>query len=54
MLVEYAKDDTRQDYVRVTGALAVVTIFLTRIPIASLENLNHRPKLALFVDWAAS
>lgn len=48
MLIEWARDDTRQDYLRVTGALAVVTLFITQIRIGDLQALDHRPKLPLF------
>jgi hypothetical protein len=51
-LIEWARDDTRQDYLRVTGALAVVTLFITQIRIGDLQELDHWPKLALFAGLA--
>jgi hypothetical protein len=40
-LLEYVKDDVRQDYLRVTGALAFAAIFVTHVRIAELQRLNR-------------
>ena len=48
VLIEWARDDARQDYLRVTGALAVVTLFITQIEIGDLQGLDLWPKRALF------
>jgi hypothetical protein len=47
-LIEYYKDDARQIYLRVTGALAIATLFVTQIPIRDLHALSYWPTLALF------
>jgi hypothetical protein len=47
-LLEYVKDDVRQDYLRVTGALAFAAIFVTQVPIAELQRLNRWETFVLF------
>lgn len=47
-LLEYVKDDVRQDYLRVTGALAFAAIFVTQIRIAELQRLNRWETFVLF------
>jgi hypothetical protein len=47
-LLEYVKDDVRQDYLRVTGALAFAAIFVTQIKIGELQRLNRWETFVLF------
>jgi hypothetical protein len=47
-MLEYYKDDARQDYVRVTGTLALAAIFVTQVPIPQLRRLDHLHTLLLF------
>jgi hypothetical protein len=47
-LLEYVKDDVRQDYLRVTGALAFAAIFVTQVRIAELQRLNRWETFVLF------
>jgi hypothetical protein len=45
--LEYARDDSRQVYLRVTAALAVAGLVLTQLPFARLRALEDAPKVAL-------
>jgi hypothetical protein len=47
-LLEYVKDDVRQDYLRITGALAFAAIFVTHLRIAELQKLNRWETFVLF------
>jgi hypothetical protein len=47
-MLDYYKDDARQDYVRVTGSLALAAIFVTQVPIPQLRRLDHFHTLLLF------
>ena len=47
-LLEYVKDDVRQDYLRVTGALAFAAVFVTQVRIAELQRLNRWETGVLF------
>ena len=51
-LLEYVKDDARQDYLRVTGALAFAAIFVTQVRIAELQTLNRWETFVLFAGLA--
>jgi hypothetical protein len=47
-MLDYVKDDARQDYVRVTGALALAAIFVTQVRISELQRLNRFHTWMLF------
>src|SRR4051794_14007390 len=47
-LLEYVKDDVRQDYLRVTGALAFAAVLVTQVPIDELQRLNRWETFVLF------
>ena len=51
-LLEYVKDDVRQDYPRVTGALALAAVFVTHVQIAELQRLNQWETYVLFAGLA--
>jgi uncharacterized membrane protein YkvI len=51
-LLEYARDDARQVYIRVTAALAVATLFVTQIPFKNLQALSQGWTWALYVGLA--
>lgn len=42
--LEYARDDSRQVYLRVTAALAVAGLVLTQLPFVRLKALELVPK----------
>jgi hypothetical protein len=47
-MLDYVRDDARQDYLRVTAALALAAIFVTQVPIAELRRLDHTHTVVLF------
>src|SRR4051794_32621112 len=47
-MIDHVKDDARQDYIRVTAALAVATLFVTQVPISQLRRLNQIHTAMLF------
>jgi phosphatidylserine synthase len=47
-MIEWARDDARQVYLRVSGTLAIATLFVTQIPVPRLRELSYWPTLALF------
>ena len=51
-MLEYARDDARQVYLRVTAALAVAALVLTQIPFEQLQRLETAPTVALLVGLA--
>jgi hypothetical protein len=53
-LLEYARDDARQVYIRVTAAFAIVALFLTQLPLESVQALNRRWTNALYVGLACT
>ena len=46
-LLEFARDDARQVYLRVTGALAVAALFVTQLPFGRLRALDRTWTLVL-------
>jgi hypothetical protein len=51
-MLEYARDDARQVYLRVTAAVAVAALMLTQLPFTRLKGLETPPKAAFFVALA--
>lgn len=51
--LEYARDDSRQVYLRVTAALAVAGLVLTQLPFVRLKALEVVPKVVLAVGICA-
>ena len=52
-ILDWVKDDARQVYIRVTGALGIATLFVTQIKIAELQTLERWPMRALFAGLAS-
>jgi len=47
-MLEYARDDARQVYLRVTAALALAALLVTQLPFKELKGLETAPKVAFF------
>ena len=53
-LLEYARDDARQVYIRVTAAFAIVALFLTQLPLKSVQALDRGWTNTLYVGLAST